>query len=64
MLLVQFQFCVVNLSDYPLTEEQEYVLSLGSKFCPTPSSMNQLEFISDIEEVEEGILRLRLKEFF
>jgi hypothetical protein len=52
---------VINLSSTPLTEEQTYVLSLGSKFCPTPRSVEELELLAD---VEEGERRLRLKEIF
>ena len=52
---------VINLSSVPLTSDQQHVLSLGPKFCPTPGSVNEVELLDD---VLEGARRLRLREFF
>ena len=58
---IQDNKSVVNLSSVNLTEDQTKVLSLGPKFCPTPSSLNQEQLCDDIEE---GCRRVRLKELF
>lgn len=52
---------VINLSSITLTKVQIYILSRGTKFCPTPRSYNELMFQEDIGE---GNRRLRLREFF
>ena len=52
---------VVNLSNHILTPDQQSLLVLGPKFCPTPRSLNQQNLAEDIDE---GCRRLRLKELF
>jgi hypothetical protein len=52
---------VINLSTLELTDEQTHVLSFGPKFCPTPTHMNKLQLL---EDVCEGLRKIRLKEFF
>ena len=52
---------VINLSKIQLTEDQTHVLSLGPKFCPTPTNINKLQLL---EDTLEGMRRLRLKEYF
>ena len=50
---------VVNLSSTVLTQEQKDVLSKGSKFCPTPRTLDHDRLSRD---VREGCRRLRLSE--
>ena len=50
---------VINLSSTILTEDQQRVLSLGPKFCPTPRSLDTQQLN---EDVQEGCRKLRLKE--
>jgi hypothetical protein len=52
---------VINLSTLTLTEEQTHVLSLGPKFCPTPTSISKLTLN---EDTTEGMRKIRLKEFW
>ena len=42
------------------TPEQEQILNLGPKFCPTPLSLN---FTKWSEDIAEGCRKVRLKEF-
>ncbi|KAL8615842.1 hypothetical protein ACOMHN_048550 [Nucella lapillus] len=44
-----------------LSENQQELLSLGPKFCPTPRSLDHDQLARDIDE---GCRRLRLKELF
>ena len=52
---------IVNLSNVELSTDQESILRLGPKFCPTPRTFNSDTFSQDINE---GCRRVRLKEFF
>ena len=52
---------VVNLSSHSLTADQQKVLSLGPKFCPTPRSLDHQQLS---EDVAEGCRRIRLRELF
>jgi len=52
---------VVNLSSHSLTVHEQSVLSRGLKFCPTPTSVDQLELRTDLDKFER---RLRLKVFY
>lgn len=52
---------VINLSSLELTADQEELLSLGPKYCPTPNSLDRDQLTRDIEE---GCRKLRLKEMF
>ena len=51
---------VINLSNIPMTEAQERLLTLGPKFCPTPRSINTHQLS---EDVREGCRRVRLQEW-
>ena len=51
---------VINLSNIPMTEAQERLLTLGPKFCPTPRSINTDQLS---EDVREGCRRVRLQEW-
>ena len=51
---------IINLSNIPLTEAQERLLTLGPKFCPTPRSINTHQLS---EDVKEGCRRVRLQEW-
>ena len=48
---------VINLSIMPIIEAKERLLTLGSKFCPTPRSINTHQLSKD---VREGCRRVRL----
>ena len=52
---------IVNLSDVTLSSEQENILKLGPKFCPTPLSLNHNTLSLDISE---GCRKIRLKELY
>ena len=61
---------VINLSNIPMTEAQERLLTLGPKFCPTPRSINFPTMSKrDVGEsdyrrdVKEGCRRVRLQEW-
>ena len=52
---------ILNLSNYPLTEDEKSLLNYGLKFCPTPNSFNIEERKIDVKNF---CRRLRLAEFF
>jgi hypothetical protein len=52
---------ILNLSKYPLTQDQISVLSKGLNFCPTPSNPNPGEFRTDLDSLHR---RLRLRARF
>ena len=54
------QVRIINLSSYRLSKDEEKLLSLGLKFCPTPRT--SLDSIS--EDLEQFTRKLRLAEFF
>jgi len=52
---------VVNLSSHNLDEHETSILSRGLKFCPTPTSVDDLELRTDLDKFAR---RLRLKVHF
>ena len=51
---------VINLSNIPVAEAQERLLTLGPKLCLTPRSINTHQLS---EDVREGCRRVRLQEW-
>ena len=52
---------VVNLSNVPLSEAEESLLSRGLSFCPTPPKLDDFSLENDLEDFYR---RLRLREYF
>jgi hypothetical protein len=52
---------VINLSDHPLTPDQEKILQFGLTFCPSPGRPDFSEIWTDFKEFYR---RLELKKFF
>ena len=42
---------VINLTDEPLSDAEKKVLSKGLNFVPTPKTVNNVEFITEVEKM-------------